>query len=169
MSTSNPVSRLLSGIVARSGHRILRSARLMRAPILVYRARLGIVFGSRMLMLEHVGRRSGLRRQVVLEVIEHPAPDAYVVASGFGDRAQWYRNVQACPRVRVSVGRRVSVPATARVLEPSEADGVLRRYTARHPRAWRRLKPVIEATLGAPVTEEHTGLPMVEFRFARAV
>lgn len=60
------------------------------APIWLYRARLGFVLGSRTLMLEHVGRKSGAKRYVVLEVVGHPAPDTYVVASGFGEHAQWF-------------------------------------------------------------------------------
>ncbi|HTM84573.1 MAG TPA: nitroreductase family deazaflavin-dependent oxidoreductase, partial [Mycobacterium sp.] len=39
----------------------------MRAPIWLYRARLGALLGSRLLMLEHRGRTSGARRYVVLE------------------------------------------------------------------------------------------------------
>ena len=74
----------------------------MRAPIWLYRAGLGFVFGSRVLMLEHIGRKSGARRYVVLEVVGHPAPEIYIVASGFGEHAQWFRNLMAHPRVRVS-------------------------------------------------------------------
>jgi hypothetical protein len=71
--------RLLTRAITAIGARILRSRTLMRAPIWIYRARLGFLFGSRMLMLEHIGRKTGLPRQVVLEVIDHPTPDTYVV------------------------------------------------------------------------------------------
>ncbi len=57
---------------------------LVRAPIWLLHARLGFLMGSRLLMLEHIGRRSGRRRHVVLEVVDRPAPGRYVVASGFG-------------------------------------------------------------------------------------
>jgi hypothetical protein len=62
------------------------SERLVRAPVGLYRARLGFLLGSRLLMLEHTGRKSGARRYVVLEVVGHPRPRTYVVASGFGGR-----------------------------------------------------------------------------------
>jgi len=52
-------------------------------------------------MLEHVGRKSGCRRYVVLEVVDHAAPGSHVMISGFGTRAQWFRNIQANPQVRV--------------------------------------------------------------------
>ena len=60
-------------LAARIGGRLLRSRRLMRAPIWIYRARAGAIFGSRILMLEHTGRKSGLPRYAVLEVVDHPA------------------------------------------------------------------------------------------------
>jgi deazaflavin-dependent oxidoreductase (nitroreductase family) len=143
--------------------RVLRSRSLTRAPIWVYRAGLGSVFGSRMLMLEHTGRRTGKQRYVVLEVIDHPDPDKYIVASGFGKRAQWFQNVHANSTVKISAAGRRSVPAEARQLTTAEADAALRSYIARHPGAWSALKPAIENTLGEPISEHDSALPMVEF------
>jgi deazaflavin-dependent oxidoreductase (nitroreductase family) len=133
-------------------------------PTWLYRAHLGFLFGSRLLMLEHIGRKSGARRFVALEVIGHPAPDTYVVASGFGDRAQWFRNLIANPRVRVSVAGHGPRAATARRLPAAEADAVLADYASRHPRAWARFKGVLENTLGKAISERDTPLPMVELR-----
>ena len=115
--------------------RILRNRTLVRAPILLYRAGLGFLLGSRMLMLEHTGRVSGAAREVVLEVTDRPGPGRYVVVSGFGERAQWYRNVLARPAVRVSVGRRRSVPATATPLPREQAAALFAAYPRRHPRS----------------------------------
>ncbi len=142
---------------------VLHSRKLTRAPIWVYRARLGAFFGSRMLMLEHTGRRTGAPRYVVLEVIDHPGPGSYIVASGFGTRAQWFKNIQASPKVKISVAGRRSVPAVARHLTTAEADAALQSYIARHPGAWSALKPAIEGALGQPISEHDTALPMVEF------
>jgi deazaflavin-dependent oxidoreductase (nitroreductase family) len=138
----------------------------VRAPIWIYRARLGFLFGSRLLMLEHIGRKTGMPRQVVLEVVDHPNPGTYVVPSGFGDRAQWFRNVQANPRVRVYARGRGPAPATARVLGHEEADRALATYRRRHPRAWEKFKPVVEGTLGNRISDTNTALPMVEVRLA---
>lgn len=161
MSTPpNVVSRM----VARGGARLLRSRRLTRAPIWLYRAGLGFLFGSRALMLEHTGRRSGTKRLVVLEVVDRPAPDLYLVASGFGTRAQWFRNIQADPHVRVTIAGHASAPATAHVLSQSEADTALAAYATRHPRAWAAFKGVLESTLGAPIDGRHTAPPMVGLR-----
>jgi deazaflavin-dependent oxidoreductase (nitroreductase family) len=153
-----------SGTVGRAGARLLRNRRLMRAPIWLYRARLGFLLGSRLLLLEHVGRKTGARRYVVLEVIGHPSRGMYVVASGFGDRAQWYRNVVAEQRVRVAGGMRGLSPATARRLPTGEADAALAAYVRKHPRAWRKFKAILENTLGTAIGERGTELPMVELR-----
>jgi deazaflavin-dependent oxidoreductase (nitroreductase family) len=136
----------------------------MRAPIWIYRARAGALFGSRLLMLEHIGRKSGVRRYVVLEVVDHPTPDSYVVASGFGTKAQWFRNIKANPRVRVYAGSRAPVAATARILTREEADRALGAYIAAHPQAWEQFRPVLERTLGSPITHTDTPLPIVELR-----
>jgi hypothetical protein len=53
---------------------LLRTRWLVRAPIWLYRARLGFVFRPQLLMLEHRGRKTGARRYVVLEIVGHPAP-----------------------------------------------------------------------------------------------
>ncbi|RDH76450.1 nitroreductase family deazaflavin-dependent oxidoreductase [Mycolicibacterium moriokaense] len=134
----------------------------MRSPIWLYRARLGFLLGDRLLLLEHTGRKSGLPRHTVLEVMGHPAPGVYNVASGFGARAQWFRNVAANPDVKVSVGTHVSVPADARTLTQDEADATLASYVAQHRRAWETMKPALESTLGEEITAKHTPLPILE-------
>jgi deazaflavin-dependent oxidoreductase (nitroreductase family) len=163
MSTT-VTSPIRSTAIGRWGARVLRNRTLMRAPIWIYRARLGFLFGSRTLMLEHIGRKTGARRYVVLEVVGHPAPDAYIIASGFGERAHWFRNVMANPRVRVSVSGHRPRAATARRLSADEADAALADYATRHPRAWAKFKNVLENTLGAEITDLNNPLPMVELR-----
>jgi deazaflavin-dependent oxidoreductase (nitroreductase family) len=151
----------MSNTVGAVGARILANRRLMRMPIWLYRAKLGFLFGTRMLMLEHIGRTTGARRYVVLEVVGHPSPDVYVVASGFGERAQWFRNLIANPHVRLSVAGHGPRPATARRLSGAEADATLADYIHRHPRAWTKFKNVLENTLGTTITENNTELPLV--------
>jgi len=158
-STSSPAT----GAVAAWAAGLLRVRWLARAPVGLYRARLGFLFGSRLLMLEHLGRKSGARRYVVLEVAARPRPGTYVVASGFGARAQWFRNVRANPHVRIYAGGHRPQPATARLLTSDETAAALAAYAAGHPRAWAALKPVLEATLGARISDQETSLPMIAF------
>jgi deazaflavin-dependent oxidoreductase (nitroreductase family) len=136
----------------------LRTRAFVRAPITLYRHGLGQVFGGRVLMLEHRGRRSGQARYVCLEVVDRPRPDRIVIVSGFGERAEWYRNLRADPACFVSVGRLRRVPARARFMTPAEAAAALDRYQRAHPQAWERLRQAIEKAVGHPVGQ----LPMVE-------
>ncbi|WP_406688418.1 nitroreductase family deazaflavin-dependent oxidoreductase [Saccharopolyspora sp. ID03-671] len=137
--------------------KLLRTRWLVRAPIWLFRARLGVVFGSRLLMLEHVGRKSGQPRYAVLEVVDR-TDTGYVLAAGFGERTQWLRNLDAHPNAHVSIGTRTRIPVTARRLTAEEVAATLRRYETRHPKAWARLRPVFEKTLEAPIG---TTLPMI--------
>jgi deazaflavin-dependent oxidoreductase (nitroreductase family) len=136
----------------------LRTRWFVRAPIGLYRRGWGWLLGERLLMLEHRGRRSGLARHVVLEVLGRPRPGSYLVAAGFGERAQWLLNVRAEPRVRVSTGRHRSVPATARELDRASAGVWLERYTTEHPFAWKVLSATMQDGLGTDVGQ----LPVVE-------
>ena len=169
MSVVSALSDSFSDAAVGTATKVLRTRRLVRAPIHLYRARLGFLFGSRMLMLEHTGRKSGARRYVVLEVMDQPDADSYVVPSGFGTRSQWYRNIEADPRVRVWIGGRRPAAAQASILTPDEVATTLQRYVARHSRAWNRLKPAVENTLGTAIDERGTGLPMVRLRIDRDI
>lgn len=159
-------STSLTRSLAKHAAMLLRIRWIVRSPVLVYRARMGLVFGPRMLMLEHTGRATGTRRYVVLEVVGHPRPSTYVVVSGFGAKAQWYRNVRASPRVRVWLGSHPPAPATARPLDPDEAATTLAAYAARHPRAWAVIKPVFQATLGVRTGDQQAKLPMIALDLA---
>ena len=133
--------------------------RLARAPIALYRIGLGRLLGRRFVMVEHTGRVSGLRRRVVLEVIDRSEGALMVAAAWPG--SDWYLNLQAQPRAVVSSGRVRSVPAWARVLEETEAESVFGRYTATHPRAAR----VLARALGLPFADREAmavRVPVVE-------
>ncbi len=87
MFTTRPSSISVANTIANAGARLLQSRRLVRAPIWIYKARAGALLGSRVLMLEHIGRKSGAARYVVLEAFDHPTPDTFVVPSGFGEKS----------------------------------------------------------------------------------
>ncbi|MDG5486094.1 nitroreductase family deazaflavin-dependent oxidoreductase [Mycolicibacterium gadium] len=114
---------------------------LFRLPIYLYRVRLGWMLGDRLLLLHHVGRVSGKHRLVVLEVAEHDnATDSFLVASGWGPTAAWYRNVLKTPDVTIQVGRR-TIAVTAQPLTKEEGAEVFVRYARRHPKAAERVLP----------------------------
>lgn len=103
---------------------------LFRTPIYLYRLRLGWLFGSRLLLLNHIGRVSGKPRQTILEVAEHD-DNRYVVASGWGPTAAWYQNVVHAPDVTIQVGRR-TLAVRAVTLNEDEGADIFARYAVRH-------------------------------------
>lgn len=136
---------------------LLHQRSLVRAPIWLFRARLGFMWGSWLLLLEHTGRNSGAPRYVVLEVISRPSPGTYLVGSGLGTRADWYRNIAANPRVHVTVGRRYRAAATAQTLPAAQTSAVLHDLAQQHPRRWSAMSPVFEKYHGGPLED----LPMI--------
>lgn len=106
---------------------------LYRLPIALYDLGLGRLLGRRFLLLHHTGRHSGLARRAVLEVVRHdPERDVWLVASGFGERSQWLKNLRARPDAEIEAGgRRRAV--RARVLERPAAEDEMLDYARRHP------------------------------------
>ncbi|WP_051969486.1 nitroreductase family deazaflavin-dependent oxidoreductase [Kitasatospora azatica] len=112
---------------------------LLRAPIRLYRWHLGWLLGARFLLLTHVGRVSGQPRHVVLEVVGRDAQTgAYHLASGFGPRSDWYRNIRQHAGVEVQVGRH-RLSGYARPMTREQSGRAMAVYALRRPRAARRL------------------------------
>jgi deazaflavin-dependent oxidoreductase (nitroreductase family) len=125
----------------------------LRAPIWLYRLRLGWLLGHRFLMLEHIGRRSGETRRTVLEVVDHDRrAGRYVVASAWGPVSDWYRNVRQTPQVTmwVAVER---FPAIAKPMGFDQAVSALRSYAERNPRAFRALGQLMLGEVGEELDE----------------
>ena len=114
-----------------------------RIPLWFYRLGLGRLLGNRFLELTHTGRKSGLARKTVLEVVRFDPPSGiYYVAVGFGKRTDWYQNVLANPAVEVRSGGRHS-QAIAVPLSAEEAGAELVRYSHQHPTAFRELARIM--------------------------
>ncbi|TCP56759.1 deazaflavin-dependent oxidoreductase (nitroreductase family) [Tamaricihabitans halophyticus] len=110
---------------------------LARTPIHLYRAGFGWLLGGRFLRLTHTGRKSGKPREVVIEVVGK-VDDGFYVCSGFGERADWYRNVRHNPEVTIQVGRRRGA-ATAIPLSAAEGGEIMAHYASKHPKIAMRL------------------------------
>src|SRR5262245_37110626 len=74
---------------------------LLRMPLILCRIRLGWRLGSRFLLLMHSGRKTGLQHCTVLEVLRSEDHHCYVVASGWGEDSQWFKNIQLNPDVEI--------------------------------------------------------------------
>jgi deazaflavin-dependent oxidoreductase (nitroreductase family) len=106
---------------------------LYRVPIWVFRLHLGWLLMNHFLLLTHIGRKSGLPRQTVLEVLQYDrVKGRYVVFAGWGEQSDWVRNIEKTPRVVIQVGRR-PLPSQAVRLSPEEAESIVLAYARRHP------------------------------------
>ena len=143
---------------------------LFRAPVWLYRWRLGWLFGRRVMMLSHTGRRSGLRHHTLLEVVEYrKAGPEVVVVSGFSG-SDWLRNIDANSDEEVTVGRRHFAASHRRVGE-DEAAKVIEAYERRN----RWIAPLVRRGFSWLLGWQYRGgeedrrrmvrqLPMIAFR-----
>lgn len=138
----------------------------LRAPIWLFRARLGFLVGRRLLMLEHRGRRTGVIRRTVLEVAGRTDADEWVVVAGYGAKSDWYQNLRAADPEALWLGARRHADVGVRFVGVQEAAGLIADYEERHPRA--------AAVLFEAMGESHDGttgsreammasIPMVAF------
>ena len=144
--------------------------KVLRAPIPLYRWGLGALLGKRLVLLIHIGRKSGQPRQVCLEVVGRgEEPGSFIIASGYGERSQWFRNIVAQPGVRYQVGGR-KYEGTAVPYAPEESGRRLAEYAERHPRTAAKLMDALGhapksaeeyAAIGA---DRQAGVPLVALR-----
>lgn len=112
---------------------------LARLPVGLYRLGLGWLLGGRFIRVTHTGRKSGKARQVVLEVMRHdPESDTYYVASGWGEKSDWYLNVMKNPSVKIQIGRR-KTRAVAERVSAARGEQEMLRYARSYPGTLRSL------------------------------
>jgi deazaflavin-dependent oxidoreductase (nitroreductase family) len=124
-------------LISTPPHGILRLG--LRLPIWLYRIHLGWLLGNRFLLLNHTGRKSGKAYQTVIEVVKHDRQsNSFFVASGWGNKSDWYQNIQKNPDVIICSGRQ-TLPVHAENIPLTEAVNILNEYTKRYPIAFKEL------------------------------
>jgi deazaflavin-dependent oxidoreductase (nitroreductase family) len=119
-----------------------------RLPIWLYRLHLGRLLGHRFLLLTHKGRLSGKDRTAMLEVIKYDqATNTHYVASGFGEKSDWYQNIRKTPDVVIQTGGQKFL-AQAESLPPDQAREVFLEYTQAHPTAIKNLAKLVGYQIG---------------------
>jgi len=96
--------------------------KLYRLPILLYRLGLGFLIGKYILILSTTGRKTGKIHRTPVEYYQ--CEGRIFVMSGFGERPDWYKNLQANPQAGLNIkGQRLCVKAR-KPQKAAEWDGV---------------------------------------------
>jgi deazaflavin-dependent oxidoreductase (nitroreductase family) len=138
----------------------------LHAPTWLYRGHLGFLMGNRFVMIEHLGRKSGNLYRTVLEVAgNYPDTNEWIVTSGTGPKADWYRNLQAGTLQAVWIGSK-RYEATMRFLDAEEAGSVFYDYESAHPKTAAKLMKSMGVSYDGTAdgrTEMMRSIPMVSF------
>ena len=111
----------------------------LRLPVALYRLRLGWMLGRRFLLLTHTGRQTGKPHDTVIEVMRRDADTgAVMVAAAWGDRADWFRNLQAHPAAKITMGPKTWA-VRAEVLPVEDGAQELYVYATDHPAAFHEI------------------------------
>jgi deazaflavin-dependent oxidoreductase (nitroreductase family) len=145
----------------------------LRLPVWLYRLKLGWLLGNRFVMLTHRGRKSGLLHETVIEVVQHDKEtDTYYVVSGWGEKSDWYQNIQKSPDVTVYVGGR-KFQARAKFIPLAKAMEIMQAYAHDHSLAFRELSSLFLGERMKPNSDGPrrlaAGMPMVAFHPMRAI
>jgi deazaflavin-dependent oxidoreductase (nitroreductase family) len=108
-----------------------------------YRLGLGWLFGTALVQITHRGRKSGLIRRTVLEVLHYdPKAREVLVVSGWEGKTDWYRNIQHEPALEVRIGR-VHYRPVQEFLSPEETARLILTLFRQRPREVRFVGPLL--------------------------
>ncbi len=106
---------------------------VFRLPLVLYRRGWGWLLGDTFLLLVHAGRKTGKPYSAVAMVLSYdPRSHEAVICSAWGKDADWIRNIQAHPALKVQIGRESFTPGQ-RFLSADESVAVLAGFQRRHP------------------------------------
>jgi deazaflavin-dependent oxidoreductase (nitroreductase family) len=91
---------------------------LFRAPIPLWRLGLGPLIGKVMMLVTHVGRKTGHIHRTMIEY--HPRQGVKYAVAAWGEKADWYRNILADPYVTIQTANGLQHVKAERVTDPHE-------------------------------------------------
>ena len=116
---------------------------VFRLPLRLYRGGGGWLLGDTFLLLVHAGRKTGQPYSTVAMVLRYdPHSREAVICSAWGKDADWIRNIQAHPALKVQIGRESFTP-DQRFLTPDESVAVLAGFQRQHPYRSRLIASVL--------------------------
>jgi deazaflavin-dependent oxidoreductase (nitroreductase family) len=64
------------------------------------------MIGAQWMLITTIGRKSGKRRETMVDVMDYDqGTDTYYIEVAYGNKSDWYRNIQANPIFEAKVGR----------------------------------------------------------------
>ena len=130
-------------------------------PRILYSVGLGSLVGGFVLLLETTGRKSGLPRITPLQYVE--IDGSIYVGSARGDKADWFQNLVANPKVKMTVGSRKIWGYADPITDPTQIADYLEYRLETHPLFMGTLLK-LEGLNSAPTREQ-----LLEFSESRAV
>ncbi|NHZ71504.1 MAG: nitroreductase family deazaflavin-dependent oxidoreductase [Aquificales bacterium] len=91
---------------------------MFKYPVYLWRLGLGPLMGKLFVMITTTGRKSGLPRRTLTEI--HHLNGRKYAPSGFGRRAQWYKNIEADPHVTIQTDEGAESVTAVRVTDDDE-------------------------------------------------
>jgi deazaflavin-dependent oxidoreductase (nitroreductase family) len=140
---------------------------LAKLPLLCYRLGLGWLLGTRFVQIAHRGRKSGLIRWTVAEVLRYTAySQEIIVVSGWSGKTDWYRNIQQEPALEIQIGRTAYRPVQ-QLLSPEETATEVLNAFKKHPQEARIIGPLlgIDITAAEPLLREQIATVLRGVRF----
>jgi len=108
---------------------------VFRVPLPLYRRGLGWLLGHTFLVVTHAGRKTGKPHATVAMALAYdPGTHETVICSGWGENADWIRNIRVRPALQIEIGRELFTPEQ-RFLSEDESFAVVVEFRRRHP--WR--------------------------------
>jgi deazaflavin-dependent oxidoreductase (nitroreductase family) len=140
----------------------------LRIPVWLYRLKLDWLLDNRFLMLTHKGRKSGSQHRTVIKVVRYDkATDTYYVVSGWGDKSDWYQNIQKDRSVTIRVSTR-KFHSRARFIPFTQTVEIMEAYVHNHPIAFKELSSLFLGERSLPDGDAARRLaekmPMVAFQ-----
>ncbi|NJL94273.1 MAG: nitroreductase family deazaflavin-dependent oxidoreductase [Anaerolineae bacterium] len=91
---------------------------LYKSPILLWRLGLGVLVGRLFMIMTTTGRKTGQPRHTAIEY--HRFQGRLMICSAWGAHSQWYKNLQADPRVTIQTSAGTQAMLARRLI--TEAD-----------------------------------------------
>lgn len=114
-----------------------------KAPVYLYRWGLGFLLGKRFIYFTHIGHKSGITRDSVIEVIHRDKEaDLYYSVAAYGSKAHWVQNIRKNGLVQAQTGTR-KFSATAAELSHAEGFQMLSQYAEQHPLLFKELMKLV--------------------------